>query len=682
MAKSRSKQNSKQASRKKRDKRRLLRQQACPARPWQSVDVSRWFDTIGCPEAKGLDMFFPGSDDLPDVVYEDVLPGELLYNYYAHDHPDQEEELLAVMHIRHLLMLEANADSEAEGEARPKKAILKDLEKLAKEGSATASTFLGSLYAVGMDVRKNYDRAESYLRYAASKDDPFACFFLARLLELKEEEEESEQFLDKSCAGGCLEAISARIQQISSGTRGATSSELDMLASYLAAFAVNGSFKSLKALLEFMGTFYGHVLDSEYAHAMLRLLNGLEEEDYAPAVEYKAELLSAGMLVEENLEEAKRLHLKARALGSETAYIKYASCLLHETNDDDMTREAKEEHVRAARKILEEEYASGKYLPVVDGLLGCILVMSDDDADFSKGIQHLESNLSENFEDMPLRAAVHILLWSDKPERHKQAIRLLNTMVRKKNPNAIFIRGRLYLEGGLAGRQDVEKGMKMLEEAATEMGVGDAWLLLAEISVFGLFNVESDKDTIETLLTEGSKISSRCAVLSCLMQLGEIPNRANVHMDIGDMQEVVHDMFVNATRDNNYLSVAIAMVHLGADTPLRNCCQDFGLDLWERSEQELSAIVEEVASDCDDNMQSCNLGPLCYLALAMRKIGKTEHADLAAGIFASKLNLGQGASCDDIADYLQKFVASAPESYVQYRLARSTNDTDEDRPLF
>ena len=71
MAKSRSKQNSK----KKRDKRRLLKRQASAAYSWQTLDVSGWFDTSGYPEADiFMDRFFTGSEDLPDVVYEEALP--------------------------------------------------------------------------------------------------------------------------------------------------------------------------------------------------------------------------------------------------------------------------------------------------------------------------------------------------------------------------------------------------------------------------------------------------------------------------------------------------------------------------------------------------------------------------------------------------------------------------------
>ncbi len=674
MAKSRSKQNSK----KKRDKRRLLKRQAAAVCSWQTLDVSGWFDISADPEAENIEVFFPKASGLPSRVYKDFVPGECYFNYYAHQHPDQEDELAAVSLVRQYVdAFAAEIAPEAEGMARPKKAVLRDLEKLARGGSVTASTYLGYLYSTGTGVRRNPDRAETYLRFAVSKNDPFACFWLALTLD----GEEAEQFMDKSCEAGCPPAVSSRINKICAGSRSATSTELDMLTGYLAAFANNGSMRSLQEILKFLETEYGDELWTDYAPAMLRLLDGLVDEDYVPAVEYKADILSMGMLSLVRMEEVRLLYLKAIDLGSDSAPVKYASCLLHQTKGDDMTREAKEENVRIARDVLEKEYAKGDFLPVINSLLGCILAMSDDDDDFRRGIQHLEACLAENMPEMPLRAAAQILLWSDKPERHKQAIRLLNTLVRKKNPVAIFLRGRDYLEGGLTGRRDIAKGLKMLQEAR-QMGSGQACLLLTEILAFGLFKVKADREAAAQMAETGSRMNARCAILYSLMRLGELPGYTASSLDDESMHVLFRIILSKAETDDDYLAVAIALIHLGADTLLKDYVLDSGLSLQLRSEQELCSILEEIASGCDTNMQSCNLGPVCYTAHAMRRIGKTSNAGLAAGIFARKLHLEQGASCDDIADYLQEFVDSVPKSYVQYRLKYSNNDTDEDRPLY
>ena len=463
MAKSCGRQNSRQDSKKRRDKRRLLKRQAGPVSLWQPVDVSGWFDISADPEAESLDVFYPKSSSLPSRVYEDFVPGEFYFNYYARLHPDKEDEAAAVSLVRQYVdAYFAKDDPEAEGKIRPKKAVLKDLEKLSRGGSVTASTYLGYVYTTGTGVRCNSDKAETYLRFAVSKNDPLACFWLAATLK----GEEAEQFMDTACEAGCPPAVSSRIHDICAGKRSAISSELDMLAGYLASLASNGSMRSLRELLMFLETDYGDDLRSKYALAMIGILDGLVAEKYVPALEYKAEHILRYVQGPEAMEEAKQLYLHAYAAGSYAARIKYASCLLHETKNKDMTQEAKRENVRAARQVLEEEYANGNFQPVIDGMLGCVLVMSDDDADFSKGIEHLEKNVSANSLEMPLRAVTNIFLWSDKPERHKLAIKLLNAMVRKKNTKALYLRGRCYLNGGLFGKVDLDKGIHMVQEAA------------------------------------------------------------------------------------------------------------------------------------------------------------------------------------------------------------------------
>ncbi len=672
MAKSCGRQNSK----KKRDKRRLLKRQATVS-SWQPLDVSGWFDISADPEAESMDVFYPKASGLPSRVYKDFVPGEYYFNYYAHQHPDQEDELAAVsLVMQYVDSLLAEEVHEAEDTARPKKAVLKDLEKLSQNGSVIASTYLGYLYSTGTGVRSNPDRAETYLRFAVSKNDPLAFFWLAFTLE----GEEAVQFMDKACEAGCPPAVSFRINEICAGSRNATSSEQDMLAGYLASFALNGSMRSLQELLMFLDTDCGDELRAKYGRVMLGILEGLVAENYVPALEYKAEFCLRHAQDHEHIEEVKQLYLKAYAAGSDTAHVKYASCLLHETEHGDLSWEAKKENVRVARKVLEEEYAKGLFLPVLDGMLGCVLVMSDDDADFRKGIQHLEKDVSANYLGMPLRAVTNIIMWSDKPERHKLAIKLLNAMVRKKNAEAIYLRGRYYLNAGLCENVNKDKGLSMVQEAALK-GLAEAYFFIAEILVFGLYNETADMELAANMAKIGSQKNNHCNILYSLIQLGEFPG-CTARPDEDEQHELIGVLMENATEDDYYLSVAFALVTLGADSPLTDYVLDSGVQDEEHSEAEIRSVVKDIAVKCDDCMQYCNLGPVSYTAYALRKIGKTSHAELTAGIFAQKLHLEQGSSCDDIADFLQEFVRSVPESYVQYRLAYSNNDTDEGRPLY
>ncbi len=679
MAKSRSSRNSRQNSKKKRDKRRLLKQQAAPSCSCKKMDVSGWFDNPADHVSEFMDVFYPKAPDLPSRIYENALPGELYFNWYAHEHPDEKDEQSAAGLIKHFIFAEIKAVLEPEDWNSKKKAILKDLEKLAKNGCITAASYLGFLYANGGSVRKNRVRAERYLRLGAGKNNPVACFWLAHVTEGAE----SVQLLDKSCEGGCPAALYKMSNDIKTGSRKATGPELDMLAGYLAALAGNGSMRSLQELLDLLGAGYGEELRPVYAPAMLSLLDRLVAENYVPAVEYKAELYANGTLCPQDTEEAGRLYQKAIASGSAIARIRYATCLLQETRKEDMTLEAKKEKVRTARKILEEEYPTGggdDY--VIAGLLGSVLVMSDDDADFRRGIQYFEENISQNYFDMALRSVSNILLWSDDKKRHKTAIRLLNIMVRKKNPNAIYIRGRLYLHGGLLGQADIVKGVTMLLDA-TKMGMWESCYLMAELRLFGLYHAPADTDKAALIASFGSMQygSRQCDVLYSLIQIGELPDCTDRQADGAQIEEYVRRMQKDPGEDC-YLSIAVAMVWLDCDSPLSNYFRSKGLRPQDSHEGELRTIVDKVAAECDHNMQRCNLGPLCYAVHALRKIGKTRHAALAAGIFAKKLHLGQSFGCDDIADYLQVFLDLVPASSLQYRLTYGSNKADTKRPMY
>ena len=678
MAKARGRQDSRQASKKKRDKRRLLRQQAEPSCPWQKLDVSGWTDNTPGPGSESMEVFYPKSDGLPSCIYENALPGEYYFSWYAHEHPDQEDELTAAIIIRHYIYDVLSPGCDPEARAGEKKAILKELEKLAKNGCITAACYLGYLYITGKTVRKNMAKAEQYLRLAAGKNHPLACYLLFRATEGAE----SEHYFAKSFEIGYPQALYKRNEDICTGRRMATGPELNMLAGWLAALACNGSFRSLQELLGLAGSYYGRELRPAYAPAMLSLLDRLVAENFVPAVEYKAQLCARGTLWPQDAEEARRLFRKAIASGSVTARSKYAFFLLQETLHEDMPLAEKKEQVRAAREMLEEEYSLGRgEHDVTAGLLGSVLVMSDDDADFSRGIQCFEENVSHSFFDMAQRSVSNILLWSDDKKRHRAAIRLLNAMVRKKNPDAIYIRGRLYMDGGLLGQQDTVKGVNMLLDLA-RTGRWEPCYLMTEIRLFGLYHVPADIDNATLIASYGSTqcASRQCAVLYNLIQVGELPDCTARQTDEAAIEQCISRM--KDAEGDCYLSIATAMAWMDCDSPLSN---HFRRKLSGRqisSEGLIPSLVDEIAAQCDSNMRRCNLGPLCYAAQALRKIGKTRHAALAAGIFAQKLHLGKSFSCDDIADQLQAFVDLVPASYLQYRLAYGSDKNDALRPLY
>ena len=94
-----------------------------------------------------------------------------------------------------------------------------------------------------------------------------------------------------------------------------------MLVEYNAALASKGCMKSLLGLLSFLGSDCGKELRTEYAPAMLSLLDRLAAEDYWEAVHYQSVTYTQGVLRPADAKKAAQLYLKAYALGEDQAGI-------------------------------------------------------------------------------------------------------------------------------------------------------------------------------------------------------------------------------------------------------------------------------------------------------------------------------------------------------------------------
>ena len=672
------KSGTRQDNKKKRDKRRQLKQQALPVRQaWLDVDVSAWFDNTVGPEADVLDVFYPKADDLPSPVYDNGLPGDHCFSYYACKHPDKKDEAEAVGLIKEILLFQKKSGQEEGKGTGPAKPMLDKLKKLAQAGCITASAYLGYQYAYGSLVRRNKQKGMELLRFAADNNDPVACFWLSALADKAEE----TVLLKKSCECGCPTALYVRLRSISHGKMTATSSEIDMLAELHAALASRGCMKSLLGLLSFLSSDYGKELRNEYAPAMLSLIDRLAAEDCGVAVHYQAVSYTQGVLRPADAEKASRLYLKAYDLGEVQAGLLYAVHVLRSCTDAKLPRREKAALTKPARKMLEDMYAKGQEMPRTAGVLGCMLVMSDDDDDFKKGIQCLEESLAGGDLLTSLRAADNILLWSDDPERHRLCIRLLNSLVRKKNRTAICMRGRYYLDGGLYGNQNVAKGLEMLEQAAS-MDDREACRTLGEIYLFGLYNCEPDLKKAAEMFLHGATLKSRpCKVLHSLMLLGEFPE-CPARLDDETAGAVFMTIKDNYSHNDRYLPVTYALAHLNAESQFRKYGEGTEFFLKKLSRQDEYEMADAIAEDCDEYLLSGNLGPLCYIAYAMGKIGRTKAAGMFAAAMAAKLHLPDDTSCDGVADFLYDYIDAVPQSYVDYRLKYSQNAVDEYRPLY
>ncbi len=141
-----------QKSKTKRDRSRLVMQQASPASGWETLDVSGWFDSSVGSEQNDLKCFYPEDKSLPSPVYKDVLPGEYYLSFYAHEHPEKEDETAAVRLIKSWICCRRRTGPDADPTMVPR--LLKDLQKLAENGCVTANSFLGHLCNNGSRGKK------------------------------------------------------------------------------------------------------------------------------------------------------------------------------------------------------------------------------------------------------------------------------------------------------------------------------------------------------------------------------------------------------------------------------------------------------------------------------------------------------------------------------------------------
>ncbi len=652
-----------QNSRKKRDKRRLLRKQSSAVRNWETLDVSGWFDTGAGTEQNILDVFCPDDKSLPYPVYKDPLPGEAYFSWYAHEHPEKEEEASAVRLIRQWVSCNKEDDgTDPESLKALLDPVVLRLQELASAGCVTANAFLGGLYKDGTAVKKNTAKAKRCLRFAADHGEPLACYLLWTMLP----DDEGLELLQKSTEYGCPTAVRNMAYQIYLRDHEVTSSQLDSVAGWLAALAGKGSWKSLEVMLNFLSSPSGEPLRREYAPAMLRLLKKLADAGYAEAVEYQGIACMKGVLVRQDTDEAERILKRAVAMGTDTAVTMYATCLLFQAKDSDCSRETRESKFKEARKVLEEQCNVRKDDDVAIGMLGCILVTSDNDDDFMKGMQCLEDNVSENLVAMPLKVVRSILDWSGSKARHKAALKLLNAMVRRKNKEATYLKGRYYMLGSILRKHDAEKGLKLLHQAA-EMGSKEACLLLGEIYLFGLFQTDQDPEKATEMLQAGIDLGcDRCNVLYALLELDEI----SVWSDPPERDDIIKACLrlrEHYTEEDDYMVITYSLIRTGVDNAFsRNSINDeFPSDTASGNVEKFAEVLAEHCAVC---MISGNLGPLAYMTEAMKKIAKTKYAPEYAAAFGKKISLMRDASWETVCNKLEFFVWNAPATFEDFRI--------------
>ncbi len=659
------KAKNKQQDRKKRDKRRLLQQQAASARAWELLDLSAWFDT-GVGFEQQVDEAVPFNDDSGQFIYPDWVPGERFFSYWAHEHPEDEAETAAVCLIKQIVS-HASTDADA-GKSDDSKAkdIVKKLKKLAGDGCVTASSYLGYAYLNGLYGRRAPKKAADYLGFSAGKKDPVACFWTAFLGSDEILPAAAiEDALVASREAGCPQAMLLKAFQIIKGAGDVTKAELDNLACCMIASASKGSWKCLDAMVTLLGAVEEEFqLRKKYGFAVLSLLEKFAAADFVPAVSRLADACLTGVLGPKNLEKGKHLLLRARALGDKLAGTKYAECLLTNARLD-MSAEEKEQNTKVITDILEEEIRKGNAFPAADEMLGVILLASDNDESFARGISLLDNCIAHGHFNAAKTAAFTVPAINGKKEHLKDIIRLLNAMVRKKDSAAMFLRAHYYLESEFSKRQDWEKGLRLMHQSA-EQDNALACFFLAQTYVFGLFGCEPDMEKAQAMADKGMDLDdTNCSILSGLILIGEFSARAKKLAD-EDIDNAFDRICSEFSSRDPYPCI---IYHLGRTQASKALVRAELDDIFQEGrlpENKWHYYVQELANLCLDSMHVCSLGCVSFMAHALKKIAKTKYAKLYADIFAEKLSLGKNISCKGVAEYLQNFISGMPESYKAF----------------
>ena len=659
-----------QNSRNKRDKKRL--QKKASSAQWESLDVSGWFDTSVCFEQNDLDVFYPDDKKLPSPVYKDTLPGEQYFSWYAHEHPDKEDETAAVGLIKNWCATDRLRKTE-ENAPDLWKPLLNDLRALAKKGSVTANSFLGHVYANAIHVRKNSVKAQEYFQFAADNGDPLAMFQLWKLLPAGD----GEALVTESVRLGNPQAVHCLIYWLYGEGYELTRSELDDVTSRLAALASNGCLESLRQMLEFLSSEYAEEKRSEYEPAMLRLLRRLADAGCPEAVEYQGRIFLRGVLRPKNLGEAARLLKRACELGAGHAPGVYAQSLLEQITETENTPEARAALLQEAREVLEKQCLSMPEDYFSKGVLGLILISSENDEDFAKGMELLNEIVPHGLVIIPLKGARFIIDWESRTERINAAFKLLNCIVSRKDRDGLYWLGRYCLLGdGL--KQNRNKGLKLLRQAA-DLGCGEACLLLCETYLHGLCKTAEDWDEALDMLRDGIKMgSSRCFILYALALLGEISFFGNPPES--ETIDVVRHLLQEHTSSNDeYLLIAYSLIRTGADSAFKR----YGLDSELQMVTYLSdeELATELARHCSLCLMAGSPGPLLYMADALKRIAKTKYAELYAATFAKEIPFMQGCSMEKICERLVFFVLTLPDSYEQFRLAYGEEYREKFQPV-
>ena len=588
--------------------------------------------------------------DEPCPIYPDVFPGELTLSCWIRKFPDNALENKAAATVLSCDMADPKSVQETS----------RLLEDLKEQGSVIAGNTLGIWHMDGT-LSKDREKAVSFLSFAAGKGDPVSCYLLSvLLLENEADKEEGLIWLKRAYESKCPSAAAAMASYVQSKDITLTDDELCALGKLLAVYAMEGSWKCLKALLELV---QGNEPQQsmEYIANVLDKLRDMAKAGFVPAILYMAQFHESGVFFKKSDKLASGLYKIAWDNGkSVMAGINYARIKFSELGS--MTRE--EMDIQKEAVDILEACCEQKNCPSEGfGLLGSRLFLCAGKELYEHGSELLEKCMNMGDHKYLTRAASMTIKSHLSTEHRQEALHLLDKGVTQKVPEAIRLRALLYLHGILlpGASKDTEKGMNMLKEAA---GLGDkeAYAALTEIYLFGLYDqpVDIQKAYDWAMDGVGEHHDCRCLIWAVLIGFKEFPGW-NEEMSSFD-ESALRQMLILCMGFKDEIIFIFTVLNLLNATSSLNRLKKNGTSSRTVSATRVRSLGRAMGKVCIRLMQRCSMGVLFYMAQALGKIANTTSAERFSMAFSEEIGLPQAENCSMLQKRIQAFVTGMPES--------------------
>ena len=545
-----------------------------------------------------------------------------------------------------------------------------------EQGSVIAANTLGIWHMDGT-LSKDREKAVSFLSFAAGKGDPVSCYLLSvLLLENEADKEEGLIWLKRGYESQCPSAAASLAFYVKEKDITLSADELCTLGKLLAVYAMEGSWRCLKAFLDLV---QGNDLPQsrDYVANVLERLKDMAKAGFVPAIMYMASFHEKGIFFKKSSLMAARLYkIACDNDKSVIAGIHYARILLSEKNS---TSRENQESVQDAIAVLESCCRQKDCPAEAFGLLGGWLLLHEDNELFSHGAELLEKYLDMGESVCLTRAAGTLAMSAVSDEKRQAALRLLDKAAEAKDPHATTLRARLYLHGLPGIAADTQQGMQMLEAAA---GLGDAkaYATLAEISLFGLYGQPVDIERAYDWAMEGvgEHHDSRCLIWAVLTDFKEFPGWDD---DNGSFDEkALRQMLVLCMGFRDEVILIFTVLNLLNATSSLNRLKKNGTSSRTISAVRIRSFGQVMGNLCIRLMQRCSMGVLSYLAQALGKIAKTASAERFATAFSEVLGLPKAETCPMLQKRIQAYITGMPQSFGDF-LEKGLGLDSRDTPL-